>query len=302
MRRADTIGLQEGAVEATAYKVIQRGAGANMSVDIQSDTGSCLVQGDSATGQALYLVPQHSAVINEVVTAADATNPRIDQVILEVKDNTHDASGSNLVQTRVVAGTPTVGATLANRTGVAALPNSAMRLADILVPALSTSVVTANIRDRRQWARGAYARIVRNANAAAGNDYTTTSATLADIDATNLALRLECSGVPLRLSLRGRATHTVAANYMGFSFTSDGAYFDGATSAQAHYAAATGGANVDIPLHAAWDAVGVVAGSHLLKPQFNAQAATGTLRAQAAIPLIFAVEEIVRGNTNNGTS
>jgi hypothetical protein len=68
-------------------------------------------------------VPPHTAVINEAITTANATNPRIDQVVLEIKDTTHDASGSNLAQTRVVTGTATGGATLDNRTGAAALPS-----------------------------------------------------------------------------------------------------------------------------------------------------------------------------------
>jgi hypothetical protein len=56
-------------------------------------------------------VPPHSAVINETIAAADATNPRNDLVVLEIKDTQHDASGSNLAQTRVVTGTPNVSAT-----------------------------------------------------------------------------------------------------------------------------------------------------------------------------------------------
>src|ERR1041384_984965 len=100
LRRSEGVTLQEGAVEAGAYKVVQRASGANMSVDIGATAGSLVVQGDTVTGQGLYVIPRHAATINEAIAAADSTNPRIDQIILEVKDDTVDASGSNLSQTR----------------------------------------------------------------------------------------------------------------------------------------------------------------------------------------------------------
>jgi hypothetical protein len=143
----------EGVSTYGSFRVSQRGAGVNMSVDVNMDDGA-YVRGDAVALQGLYYVSPHSATINEVVTAADATNPRIDQVVLELKDNAHDASGANLVQTRVVAGTATVGATLDNRTGAAALPSSALLLADVLVGATVTSISNANIRDRRAFVAG----------------------------------------------------------------------------------------------------------------------------------------------------
>jgi hypothetical protein len=97
-----------GRPEFGRVAVTQRGAGANMSVDIAASTGEgARVQGDAVTFQGLYYVPPASAVINETIAAADATNPRNDLVVLEIKDTQHDASGSNLAQTRVVTGTPT---------------------------------------------------------------------------------------------------------------------------------------------------------------------------------------------------
>lgn len=139
-----------------AYVVSQRGAGANMSVDIAASTGlGVVVQGDTVTAQGCYVIPPHSAVINETITAADATNPRIDSVVLEVKDSTHDASGLNLAQTRVIAGTPTASVTLeAPGASPAALPNSAILLAYVLVPAAAANIPNANIKDMRPKRRG----------------------------------------------------------------------------------------------------------------------------------------------------
>src|SRR3954463_3882264 len=89
----------EGVSTYGSFRVSQRGAGVNMSVDVNMDDGA-YVRGDAVTLQGLYYVSPHSATINEVVTTADATNPRIDRIVLEIKDNTHDASGSSLAQTR----------------------------------------------------------------------------------------------------------------------------------------------------------------------------------------------------------
>lgn len=156
LRRTDTVGLAEAPMSLTSYTVAQRGAGANMSVDIAANVGpGCIVQGDTVTQQGRYVVPPHSAIINEVIAAADPTNPRIDSIILEVKDSTHDASGLNQAQTRVVTGTPTGGVTLeAPGASPAALPNSAQLLAYVLVGAAASSITTANCKDMRPKRRG----------------------------------------------------------------------------------------------------------------------------------------------------
>jgi hypothetical protein len=145
--------LGEGVTTYGSFRVSQRGAGANMSVDVNMDDFA-YVRGDAVTHQALYKAAPHVSTINETISTADATNPRIDRVILELKDTQHDASGSSLFQTRVVAGTPTGGATLDNLTGAAVIPDSALLLADVLVAASDTSISNAEIRDRRAFIAG----------------------------------------------------------------------------------------------------------------------------------------------------
>lgn len=149
---ADELGLPfrdfvgEGVLGYPDLRVVQRGAGANMSVDVGA--GAAWIVGDTTpTAQPEYRVRSDSTV-NQAVGAAHATLPRIDQVVAEVLDATFTGA-SNLWRLRVVAGTATSGATLANRTGAAALPDTAIRLADILVGAAVSSILTANIRDRR---------------------------------------------------------------------------------------------------------------------------------------------------------
>lgn len=155
-RRFASAGWQEGPLSLSSYVVSQRAAGANMSVDIAASTGpGALIQGDSVTQQGRYLAPPHSAVINEVIATADATNPRIDSVVLEAKDNTHDAGGLNQVQTRVITGTPIAAVTNeAPGASPAALPSGAMLLAYVQVDAAAASIANAKIKDMRPKRRG----------------------------------------------------------------------------------------------------------------------------------------------------
>jgi hypothetical protein len=145
--------LGEGVTTYGSFRVSQRAAGANLSVDINMDDFA-YVRGDAVTLQGLYQISPHASTINETISTADATNPRIDRVILEIKDTQHDASGSSLAQTRVVTGTPTGGATLDNLTGAGAVPSSALLLADVLVAATDTAISNAEIRDRRAFVSG----------------------------------------------------------------------------------------------------------------------------------------------------
>ncbi len=151
----------EGIISSGSYAVSQRAAGANVSVDIAASTGSgARVQGDAVTLQGLYTIAPHASVINETITAAHATLPRNDLVVLEIKDHQHDASGSNLAQTRVITGTATAGAAATDALGVngtPTLPTSAIALAVVNVPAADTSITDSQIDDRRTplWRGGA---------------------------------------------------------------------------------------------------------------------------------------------------
>lgn len=129
--------IQAGVISLGDFVVT---AGTGMTVNIAA--GVAAVPDQTDTYPAFTPVAR-TALAGLAVTAANASNPRIDQVVMDV-----DGTLS------VLAGTPTSGATLDNRTGAAAMGNGLIRLADILVPAASASVSAGNIRDRRQWARG----------------------------------------------------------------------------------------------------------------------------------------------------
>jgi hypothetical protein len=87
------------------------------------------------------------AQLTGTITTANASLPRIDIVTLAPSANVD----SNVPQVLVIAGTPTAGASLSNRTGAPALPAGRILLADVLVPAAATSILTAQIRDRRPY-------------------------------------------------------------------------------------------------------------------------------------------------------
>lgn len=268
--------------------VTQRASGANMSVDINMPGGGCaFVQGDTITGQGLYRVDVHSANINETIATANATNPRIDQVILEIQDDTLDASGGNLARTRVLTGTATSGATLANRSGAATLPGSALLLADVLVAANATTIPNTAIRDRRKWARGAYTRLVRTVAES------TTSTSLVLFSAGAIAQRIECSGVPVRARVQCTASNDTAAQGGIFDMGMDGTL----QSQQISFTSALNSAGM--PLDLFWD-LAPAAGSHTFCPMLAA-AASGTLNvaASAAHPIVITIEEIVRQSTAN---
>lgn len=241
----------------------------------------------SAAGGLIRTAPV-STVLSGIV-AASASNFRLDEVVV---------NSAGVVS--ILTGTQGTTVTLANRLNAVAVPAGSQLLHDMLVT--SGGVLVANVRDRRPWARGGYARILRNANAAAGNDYTTTSSTLVDIDATNLAIRMECSGVPVRFSLHGRGANATANSFMGFAYSIDGALIDGVTSVQSMYGGHGSIAGGEIAIAFSWE-YAPAAGSHLFKPQWLASAATtANLYVRATIPLIMKVEEITRPSANNGTS
>jgi hypothetical protein len=298
--RQGIAGVQEGVLAAGDLKVT---AAAAMSVDVAAGVG--FVQGDTVSDQGLYRT-RNAAAANSGdagagafeaggISAANATNPRIDQIVLRIYDATHDGSGQRKGRFEVLTGTPTAGATLDNRSGAAALPSSALRLADVLIPAASASVSAGNIRDRRQWARGAFWRGIRSA----GGNLSKADASLAEIDATNLKARIECSGVPLRCTLLGSISHTAAdQNNPLFDLGIDGA---GQGLAQVAHVSVSGG---QLFTALQWSVV-PAAGSHLVAPMWlRLNSGTLTLIQGAAgggvnSNPVFTVEEIPRQNAAN---
>jgi hypothetical protein len=130
------------------FLVAQRSAGANMSVDVAA--GRAVVRGDTDTDEGLYAALS-SATTNVSITAADGSNPRVDRVVLEIKNNEEDAGGLYVARIRTVDGTPTSGATLVNLNGAASVPSSCLLLANVLVAAGDTSITDSEIGNVAQY-------------------------------------------------------------------------------------------------------------------------------------------------------
>lgn len=147
-RMALDVYATEGVTTPTSFVPTQRAAGANMSIDVSA--GAAIVRGDHVDGnQGKYYV-RSLATTNVVITAADPSNPRIDRLVLEVLDSDYDGSGVRVARLRTIDGTATSGANaVMNENGIAAMPDSAIEIARITVGAGSTSIVTANIHNKR---------------------------------------------------------------------------------------------------------------------------------------------------------
>ena len=118
-----------------------------MSVNVAA--GEAILGGGEGGAQGAYYL-RNTAQANLAITAANATNPRVDTIVASIADQGYvepsdvgsTANGGVLA---VVTGTPTAGATLANLSGAAAVPLSSLLLGYVLVPASSTNVTAGNI-------------------------------------------------------------------------------------------------------------------------------------------------------------
>jgi hypothetical protein len=137
-----TAGGAHGVVGTNDLKVTQRGAGANMSVDVPA--GFAFVSGTSILAQGTYSFA-NDATTNVSISTADGTNPRIDLIVAQVRDNTADGGGNN--DGRLVAVTGTPGAVPA----VPTVPAGCLVLAQVAVAAAVSSITNANITDKRTW-------------------------------------------------------------------------------------------------------------------------------------------------------
>jgi hypothetical protein len=307
LRMKDAEGaLQEGVVGAGDLKVSQRAAGANPSVDVA--VGACWVQIDTGTRNGLVHV-YNDAVANVAINPSDATNPRVDQIGVQYNDTSIPAgTGGNTPTLRYLPGTtPTAGAQVSNpaaagyRAGAAATPSDWMRLADFLVPAGTNSpVTTANIVDRRPWARGYYRRLLDN-----GGDYTgLVSTSFTAVSTTRLRQRVECAGGIVRVTFRCRLDiGSTAGNSMSLVPLVDGAIptADVGTTGDVGFFGIQAGTGFADGRTWSYDLT-LAAGSHLIDVAYKVAGSTPTLtiRASAAEIFQFVVEEIVRQSSDNG--
>jgi len=224
-----------------------------------------------------------STVLEAIPTAV---NKRLDQVVV----------ASNGVISRLQGTTDDTTNTLTNRGGAVVVPVGSRLLHDLLVDV--NGVTAINTRDRRSWARGAYNRITRTLNAAGNSDYSLPGSTPAVvIDGVNLAMRMECSGVPLRVTLRGSFTLTANIN-VGLTTFIDGLVPSGAVGITSEYYTHFPSVGFSLGFNYSYDFL-PAPGSRLIKAAYMSNG-TWIMYARNAMPITFTVEEIVRQNANNG--
>lgn len=134
----DIAGAQ-GVAQAGAFQVTQRGAGANLSVDVASGIAS--VVGDDVTAQGTYQV-WNDGTVNVTGITVPGSGTFHHRIVLQVQDK-FENSGLWTGYTAAIT------ALLDTGGGLPAEPNSAITLATIDVPTGSSSVTNSMINDFR---------------------------------------------------------------------------------------------------------------------------------------------------------
>jgi hypothetical protein len=130
-----------GVARGADLAVTQNGT-PNMSVNVAA--GGCFIRGTQSANQGAYHL-WNDATLNVAIAAADATNPRRDLIIAQVRDLNYSGADKDA---RIVVVTGTPAASPVDPT----VPANALVLARVAVAAGDTSIVTAEITDLRTMA------------------------------------------------------------------------------------------------------------------------------------------------------
>lgn len=132
-------------------------------------TGWCAIVGTTQANMGTYTV-FNDAVDTLTVTTADPTNPRIDRVVVTVRDAYYSGAFNDVIF-QVVAGTP------AGSPVAPAIPANSISLATIAVAAGATQINSGNITDTRtEVTTNLPPTINLTINAQTGTTYTTAAA------------------------------------------------------------------------------------------------------------------------------
>lgn len=140
----DMVNERPGIMQETAFEVIQRGAGANNSVDVRA--GGIIVPGTESGVQGYYYAANDAVVNVPMSTAAHATLPRIDTVLVRIRDSFY-TTASNDAEIVYQAGTAASSPVPPNLDSLGY--ENYWRLADISVPANDNTIITSDITDQR---------------------------------------------------------------------------------------------------------------------------------------------------------
>lgn len=143
---ATTAGGSHGVLGSgsTDLAVSQNGT-PNMSVNVAAGRAFIRSGNASSIAAGTYAV-MNDATVNVAIAAADPTNPRIDLVVIQVRDTNYGEAASD-ARITVVTGTPAASPAVPALT----LYPNALVLAQVAVAAAATTIVTANITDKRTF-------------------------------------------------------------------------------------------------------------------------------------------------------
>lgn len=128
-----------GVVRDTHLAVTEKSGTPDMSVDVAG--GMIWIPGDEGSYQGLYFA-ENRGTTNLSISAADPTNARKDLVVAKVQDSAYSGA-TDAWSLAVVTGTP------AGSPSEPSAPSNSVVLAMVDVAAAATSIVDANITDRR---------------------------------------------------------------------------------------------------------------------------------------------------------
>lgn len=250
-------------------------AGSGLTINIAA--GRAFVKGSERSTQGSYFVYNDTSRA-VTLAAANATNPRIDRVVLRVYESDTTA-GSSYWAIEAVSGTATVGATLANLTGAAAVPANSLLLYNVLVPAAFTGpfVAGTHFQDRRFGVPVAGRELFAGVSSVTSNfngPGDITSVTVQGDSTT--AVVIEHSGAAMRTSGAAANTVTIATR-------------DGSGGGGTQFGAASGtngGANYSMSCFGRVR-VAAFSGSKTFYAYISASAGTPTIDAGATYPFLL---------------
>jgi len=142
--------------------VVTANSPAGMSVLVAA--GWCSIIGTTTTDMGVYTTYNDASQVL-TITAADPTNPRIDRVVITVRDAYYTGAFNDVIF-QVVAGTP------ASSPTAPAIPANSISLATIAVGAAVTQINSGNITDTRvQTTTNVSAQLNISVNAQTGTTY-----------------------------------------------------------------------------------------------------------------------------------
>ena len=219
-------------------------------------------------------------------------NPRVDVVIATPSPN---FNGSPTIS--VLQGTPTAGAQITGiqtpatyRAGAATTPAGAVVLRDVLIAAGAAANTISVAVDRRPWARGHDVTVQQTV---ANISCPTTGA-----DLTGTQVRLECSGVPIRVHAMG---YVFIGNVNDAVTAALSAYMDGGGISSVHQKLGSNSLGTNYGSVVVGCKVTPTPGSHVFKLVGADNANGGAATTPQFATSTLHITELVGGDTINGT-